>query len=817
MLISFNWLKKYINTDPDPEQTADILTNTGLEVESVSYFGPPQEVLKDLVIGEILTCEKHSGADNLWETTVNTGRSRPLKIVCGAPNTEAGQKVVVAPPGATLYKDDKPFVIKETKIRGELSQGMICAEDEIGMGSSHEGIMVLEETAEPGTPANEFFKIERDVIYEIGLTPNRIDAASHYGVARDLVAYLRQSRPVALLKPSVEEFRPDNSDKFIDIEIENKNDCPRYTGLTISQINVAPSPQWLQNLLRATGHKPINNIVDITNFVMLETGQPLHAFDADKIKGGKVIVKNLPEGTPFYTLDNEELLLSEEDLMICDAVKGMCIAGVYGGFETGIDENTKSIFLESAYFNPVSVRKTARRHGMNTEASFRFERGADPNITVQAIKRAALLIKEIAGGKISSDVVDVYPAPVPNAIVKLSYKNLNRLIGEKINPKTVKDILESLEIIIRKESESGLLLEIPTYRTDVTREADVIEEFLRIYGYNNIPVSLSVKSTISYSRKPDREKLMNTVAEMLSGKGFSEIMTNSLTKSSYYSDLKGLPWSTLATLINPLSSDLDCLRQTLIFGGLETVAYNVNRKNTDLMLYEFGNVYRQNDKKGKRGSLDNYAEGERLAIFISGREHKPLWNKPGRKLDFFDLKGYVESVLGRILKDTGIFNTAEGENEFFSEQIDYCIENKIVAQAGTINNSLLKKFDIPQEVYAAEINWTELVNLTAGQKITYREIPKYPEVSRDLSMVLDREVRFEQIKQIAFKTEKKLLKSISLFDVYEGEKIEEGKKSYAVNFILQHENRTLTDQEIDKVMENLAEAFEREAGAKIRR
>ncbi len=817
MNVSLNWLKYYLDTELEPEITADILTNTGLEVESKKVYDPGSEGLADLVIGEILTCEKHPRADNLWVTKVNTGQGKPLRIVCGAPNTAAGCKVVVAPPGSKLKIGGKTEIIEKTSIRGEVSEGMICAEDEAGLGSSHEGIMILEKSAVPGTPAIEYFEAVADHVFEIGLTPNRIDAASHIGVARDLAAFLGQTGQVTLKKPPVEGFKIDNNSNHIDVEIENISACPRYSALTVSRIKTGPSPQWLQNLLRATGHKPVNNIVDITNFVMLETGQPLHAFNADKIEGKKVVVRNLPEGTPFVTLDNEELTLSAEDLMICDTRKGMCIAGVYGGLESGINEETRNIFLESAHFNPVSVRKTAKRHGLTTDASFRFERGADPNITVYALKRAAMLIKEIAGGEISSEIVDVYPEPIPNPIIKLTYKNLYRLVGEIIDPSLIKQILKSLEIIIRNESEAGLLLEVPAYRTDVTREADVIEEFLRIYGYNRVSVSDSVNSTISYAQKPDREKIFNTIANMLSSKGFHEIMTNSITKSSNYSGQPVFPEANLARLINPLSADLDSLRQTLLFGGLETVAYNVNRKNSDLMLYEFGNVYRYNDKKGKRGTLDNYRETECLSIILSGNTGKTLWNEKGREFDFFDLKGYVEAVILRIVNNAETIKAEEAENELFSECLRYSSGNNVIAWCGKVGRKLLKQFDIPRDVFAAEINWTELVNISASQQVVYNEIPKYPEVSRDLAMMLDRNVKFANIKHIAFRTEQKLLKSITLFDVYEGEKIEKGKKSYAVNFILQDPGKTLTDKQIDDTMEALAKAFEKEAGAIIRR
>lgn len=817
MNISLNWLKKYIDAELDPERTADILTNTGLEVESKKIYEPDRFGLEELIIGEILTCEKHPDADKLWVTTVNTGSGKPLRIVCGAPNTAAGCKVLVARPGSKIKVEGESVEIKKTRIRGQESEGMICAEDEAGLGTSHEGIMILEDSAVPGTPAIEYFEVKRDYIFEIGLTPNRIDAASHIGVARDLAAFLGQANPVTLKRPSVEGFKTDNNENFIDVEIENRSACPRYSALTISGIKTGPSPQWLQNLLRATGHKPVNNIVDITNFVMLETGQPLHAFNADKIEGKKVVVRNLPAGTPFVTLDNEKLSLSDEDLMICDTRKGMCIAGVYGGIETGIDGETCNIFLESAHFNPVSVRKTAKRYGLSTDASFRFERGADPNITVYALKRTAMLIKEIAGGNISSDVVDVYPETIPNAIVRLTYTNLYRLVGEKIDPFLIKKILQSLEIIIRSESETGVLLEIPAYRTDVTREADVIEEFLRIYGYNRVPVSESVSSTISYAQKPDREKIFNTVANMLSSKGFYEIMTNSITRSSNYSGQSVFPEDHLARLLNPLSADLDSLRQTLIFGGLETVAYNVNRKNSDLMLYEFGNVYRYNNKKGKRGTLDNYREKECLSLLLSGRNHRDLWNEAGREFDFFDLKGYVEVVLGRIVNEKSVFKAEEAENELFSECLRYSAGNRQIAWCGRISNPLLKMFDIQQDVLAAEISWSDLIKIEGKHSVTYSEIPKYPEVSRDLAMMLDRNVKFEQIKEIAFRTEKKLLKSITLFDVYEGEKIEKRKKSYAVNFILQDPEKTLTDSQIDKAMELLAKAFEKEVGARIRR
>lgn len=815
MKISYNWLKDYINTDLSVEEISTILTDTGLEVEGTEQFESVKGGLEGLVIGEVTSCKKHPDADKLSVTAVNIGTENELPIVCGAPNVAQGQKVVVATIGTKLYSGHEEITIKKAKMRGEPSEGMICAEDEIGLGTSHDGIMVLDESAKIGTPAKEYFNIETDTVFEIGLTPNRIDGASHIGAARDLAAYLSQTQKTELNKPSVNHFKVNNTSLPIEIVVENTKACPRYTGLTVSNVKVAPSPDWLQNKLKAIGLKPINNLVDISNFVLHETGQPLHFFDADKIEGKKVIVKTLPEGTSFVTLDEVERKLSANDLMICNAKQGMCIAGVFGGIQSGVSNTTKNIFIESAHFNPVFIRKTSKRHDLRTDASFRYERGSDPNITIYALKRAALLIQEIAGGEISSEIVDIYPNPVEDYKVDLTFRNLKRLIGKEIEKEKVKKILESLDIKIVAEDDEKLSLEVPTYRVDVLREADVIEEILRIYGYNNIEISEHVNSSLSYSQKPDKEKIQNTISDILTGNGFNEIMCNSLTKADYYANLESYKSDNLVEILNPLSNDLNVMRQTLLFGGLESVAYNINRRNTNLKLYEFGNCYYFDASKNE-DALKKYSEEKHLSLFITGNKSEESWIIKEKPTNFFFLKSYVENTLEKLGFDLNQIVSKETSSDLFTEGLSYEYNQKQFVQFGILSQKILKAFDIDSQVYFAEFSWDTIVKASSKTNIRYTEISKYPEVRRDLALLINKEVQFEKIKELAFKSEKKLLKKISLFDVFEGEKLGANKKSYAVSFILQDEYKTLADKQIDKIINNFIRIFEQELGAQIR-
>jgi phenylalanyl-tRNA synthetase beta chain len=818
MKISYNWIKDYLDIDLEPAKVAEILTDIGLEIEGMEEWVSVKGGLEGVVIGEVLTCKKHPGADKLSVTTVDTGGPQPLQIVCGAPNVAAGQKVPVATVGAIVYKGAESLEIKKSKIRGELSEGMICAEDELGLGNSHEGIMVLDKNAKPGTPAAGYFKIVRDHVFEIGLTPNRIDSGSHFGVARDLAAYLNLNAGMKWRAklPSIEAFKPDNNSNPYEVIIENTIDCPRYTGITISGVTIAESPEWLKNKLRAVGLNPINNVVDITNFVQHEVGQPLHSFDADKIDDKKVIIRNLPEKSKFITLDGIERSLSSKDLMICNPTEGMCIAGVFGGIKSGITNSTKNIFLESAYFNPVAIRKTSKRHGLKTDASFRFERGADPNITVWALKRAIMLIKDLAGGKISSEIVDIYPNPIQKVQVDVNYKNIDRLIGKKIEPDTVKKILALLDIEIIKEASGNLKLEIPSYRVDVRLEADVIEEILRIYGYNNIEVNPHVNSTLSYPEKPNKEKIVNIISDLLSATGFSEIMCNSLCPSSWYEQNDDFDRDQLVMLANPLSSDLNAMRQTLLFGGLNSVIWNINRQNLDLRLYEFGHCYFYHKSDDPHPRADNYIEKASLDLFITGNSMRQSWNCKTDPTDFFNIKASVEMILSRLGIKPENLTSGETNKKYFSESSTYLFNNKLVAEVGRVSKSYLFKFDIGQDVYWGHIEWDLLLKLIKNHSIAFHELPKYPAVRRDLALLLDRGVKFRQIRDIAFRTEKNNLHDINLFDVYESDTLGKNKKSYAVSFILRDDLKTMTDKNIDKIMNNLIKAFESELNAQIR-
>ncbi len=815
MKISYNQLKQYIDTDKTSEELSKILTDIGLEVEGTEEYESIKGGLEGLIIGEVKTCKKHPNADKLSITTVDTGTGELLPIVCGAPNVAAGQKVVVATVGTKLYFNNDEIKIKKGKIRGEVSEGMICAEDEIGIGNSHEGIMVLPDKVEPGTPAKDYFKIEKDIIFEIGLTPNRADGASHIGVARDLVAYFKHTgKNIELKKPDVSNFKIDNNDLQISAEIKNTDACKRYSGITISGIEIKESPDWLKNRLKAIGLQPINNVVDITNFVLHETGQPLHAFDADMIKGNKIIIRTLENETVFKTLDEEDRKLHGDDLMICNSEEGMCIAGVFGGAKSGVSDKTKNIFLESAYFNPVYVRKTSKRHGLQTDSSFRFERGVDPNNTIYALKRAALLIKELAGGKISSEIIDIYPEPIKNFKFTVLYSHIDRLIGKKIEHETIDTILEALEIKITNKNEDRITVEVPPYRVDVTREADIVEEILRIYGYNNIESSHSVKSTLSYAPKPDTNKLKNTISEFLSSQGFSEAMSNSLTKGKYYENNNDFDENQSVKILNALSIDLNVLRQDLLFGSLEAVIRNINYKNPNIKLYEFGQVYKFN-KTDSENPLNSYHEEQHSAIVVSGNKNPVNWNTSETKTDFYYLKSHVENIFKRLNFDTKKMKSAETDKAIFAYGIKYEINNRTLAEIGKVSNKYLSQFGIEQEVFYADLNWENIMKYLP-ETPKYLPVSKFPAVKRDLALLINKDIKFADIETLAYKTEKKLLKNVSIFDVFEDKKLGENKKSYAVSFILQDETKTLKDKQIDKIMKKLQYTFEKELGAELR-
>lgn len=815
MNISLNWLNDYLKTGLPVEEICKILTSIGLEVGGYEKFESVKGGLKGLVIGEVKTCEPHPDSDHLHITTVDLGDGRLTPIVCGAPNVAAGQKVVVATIGTVLYDGDKEFVIKKSKIRGQESEGMICAEDEIGIGTDHAGIIVLPADVKAGTPASEYYRITTDYVIEIDITPNRVDGASHLGVARDLAAYLKQNGNIDYTLPSVEQYKADSTDAILSIEVKRPEACIRYAGVCFEGVTVKESPEWLRNRLKAIGLNPINNVVDITNYILFELGQPLHAFDKDKIKGNKVILRSFPTGTKFVTLDGVERELNENDLMVCNEEAPMCIAGVFGGIESGITENTQNVFLESACFDPVFVRKTARRHGLSTDASFRFERGTDPNIVIYALKRAALLIKELAGGKITSDIIDIYPAPVKDFEVEVKYSHIDRLIGKAIGKENIKKILTALEIKIVNESETTLLLHVPPYRVDVRREADVIEDILRIYGFNNIEVPSKVNSTLSYSPKPDDYRLKNVIADLLTGNGFNEIMNNSLTKASYFEGLETYKPENTVMLYNPLSSDLNAMRQSLLFGGLETIAYNINRKNNSLKLYEFGKAYTFHKKEGE-DHLKQYREENHLALFLTVSKTTASWNTKEARSDFFTLKAYAEIVLTRLGFKTDALNVEENTQDILREGLDYTQNGKHLLTIGTVSPKLLKHFDIDQEVCYADFSWENLLKTLKNHTTVFTPLPKYPSVKRDLALLLDKKVSFKEVKELALRTEKTLLKAVTLFDVYEGEKLGAGKKSYAVSFTLQDDEKTLTDKQIEKIMNKLIGSYQHQLGAEIR-
>ena len=816
MNISYKWLKEYVDFDLTAQQVCDALTSTGLEVDALEEVQSIKGGLKGLYVGKVLTCEMHPNSDHLHVTTVDLGKGEPSQIVCGAPNVAAGQKVIVADLGCVLYEGDKEFVIKKSKLRGVESNGMICAEDEIGVGTSHDGIIVLPEDAVVGTPAAEYYHLESDWLIEVDITANRADGLSHWGVARDLYAWLkRNGYETKMHRPDCSKFKVDNHDLPVSVSIENLEACKRYACVSITDCEVKESPEWLKNKLNTIGLRPINNIVDITNYIMMAYGQPLHCFDADMVKGHKIVVKTMPAGTPFQTLDGVEHKLSDRDLAICNEEEPMCIAGVFGGRGSGTYETTKNVVLESAYFHPTWIRKSARRHGLSTDASFRFERGIDPNGTIYALQQAAILCQELAGGKVSMDICDVYPEPMKNAAVELNYQYVYNLVGKDIPVDTIKAICESLEMNVLNETAEALTLEIPAYRVDVLRPCDVVEDILRIYGYNNVEIPTQLKGSLVIKGDEDRKhKLANLVSEQLVGEGFNEILNNSLTKSAYYGDSQ----DGLVHIMNPLSSDLNVMRQTLLFGGLESIQHNVNRKRQNLRFFEFGNVYMFDpEKQNEENPIQAYKEQYHAALWVTGKRVEGSWAHKDEDSTFFELSAYVENIFRRIGLNPGVTVRKKSENTIFTAGIT--IENrggKKLAEMGIISKKLQKQFGLDNPVYYAELNWTQLMKVTKKNEVLYTEISKFPAVSRDLALLVDNNVEFAQIEQIARQTEKKLLKKVELFDVYEGDKLPAGKKSYAVNFILQDEEKTMGDKQIDAIMQKLIANIKKQLDAELR-
>ena len=819
MNISYKWLKEYVDFDLTAQQVCDALTSTGLEVDALEEVQSIKGGLKGLYVGKVLTCEAHPNSDHLHVTTVDLGKGEPSQIVCGAPNVAAGQKVIVADLGCVLYDGDKEFVIKKSKLRGVESNGMICAEDEIGIGNDHSGIIVLPDDAVVGTPAAEYYHLESDWLIEVDITANRADGLSHWGVARDLYAWLLSNDyETEMHRPDCSKFKVDNHDLPIEVVIENQEACKRYACVSITGCEVKESPDWLKNKLTTIGLRPINNIVDITNYIMMAYGQPLHCFDADMVKGHKIVVKTMPEGTPFQTLDGVEHKLSDRDLAICNAEDPMCIAGVFGGKGSGTYETTKNVVLESAYFHPTWIRKSARRHGLSTDASFRFERGIDPNGTIYALQQAAILCQELAGGKVSMDIVDVYPKPIKNAVVELKYDYVNRLIGKNLSSGVIKYICRALDMEVKFENEQGLTLEIPAYRVDVQRPCDVVEDILRIYGYNNVEIPTQLKSSLVIKGDEDRKhKLANLVSEQLVGEGFNEILNNSLTKATYYEDEQNAN-PTLVRIMNPLSSDLNVMRQTLLFGGLESIQHNVNRKRQNLRFFEFGNIYTFDpEKKNDDDPMQAYKEQYHAALWVTGKRVEGSWAHKNEDSTFYELSAYVENILRRIGVKPGMTVRKKSENCIFSSGLT--IENrggKKLVEMGIIAKKLQKQFGLDNPVYYAEMNWTALMKVIKKNEVLYTEISKFPAVSRDLALLVDNSVEFAQIEQIARQTEKKFLKKVELFDVYEGDKLPAGKKSYAVNFILQDEEKTMGDKQIDAIMQKLIANIKKQLNAELR-
>ncbi len=820
MNISYKWLKEYVDFDLTAQQVADALTSTGLEVDALEEVQSIKGGLKGLYVGKVLTCEAHPNSDHLHVTTVDLGKGEPSQIVCGAPNVAAGQKVIVADLGCVLYDGDKEFVIKKSKLRGVESNGMICAEDEIGVGTSHDGIIVLPEDAVVGTPAAEYYNLESDWLIEVDITANRADGLSHWGVARDLYAWLKSNGyETKMHRPDCSAFTVDNHDLPIEVKIENTEACKRYACVSVTDCEVKESPEWLKNKLNTIGLRPINNIVDITNYVMMAYGQPLHTFDADMVKGHKIVVKTMPDGTPFQTLDGEEHKLSDRDLAICNEEDPMCIAGVFGGKGSGTYETTKNVVLESAYFHPTWIRKSARRHGLSTDASFRFERGVDPNGTIYALQQAAILCKELAGGKVSMEIVDVYPEKMENAVVDLTYKYVHDLVGKDIPVEKIKSICESLEMKVLEETAEGLKLEIPAYRVDVTRPCDVVEDILRIYGYNNVEIPTQLKGSLVIKGDEDQKhKLANLVSEQLVGEGFNEILNNSLTKGAYYEGSASFPAENCVNILNPLSTDLNVMRQTLLFGGLESVQHNVNRKRGNLRFFEFGNVYTFDpEKENLDDPMQAYKEQYHAALWITGKRVEGSWAHANEDSNFYELSAYVENILRRIGVKPGMIVRKKSESDIFSAGLT--IENrggKKLIEMGIIAKKLQKQFGLDAPVFYAELNWTALMKVIKKNEVLYTEVPKFPAVSRDLALLVDNSVEFAQIEQIARQTEKKLLKKVELFDVYEGDKLPAGKKSYAVNFILQDEEKTMGDKQIEAIMNKLIANIKKQLNAELR-
>ena len=820
MEISYKWLKEYVDFDLTPQETADALTSCGLEVDALEEVQTIKGGLKGLYVGKVLTCELHPNSDHLHITTVDLGKAEPQQIVCGAPNVAAGQKVIVADLGCVLYDGDKEFVIKKSKLRGVESLGMICAEDEIGVGTSHDGIIVLPEDAPVGQPAAEYYHLESDWVIEIDITANRSDALSHWGVARDLYAWLkRNGHATSLHRPDCSEFTVDNNDLPIEVEIENTEACKRYACVSITGCEVKESPEWLQDKLKVIGLRPINNIVDITNYVMMAYGQPMHCFDADMVKGHKIVVRTQPEGTKFVTLDGEEHTLGEHDLSICNAEDPMCIAGIFGGKGSGTYDTTTNVVLESAYFHPTWIRKSARRHGLSTDASYRFERGIDPNGTIYALKQAAILCKQLAGGKVSMEIKDVYPNPIADARVQLDYEYVDRLIGKKIGNDMIRSIVESLEMKVVAETETGLELDVPAYRVDVQRPCDVVEDILRIYGYNNVEIPTQLKSSLTILGDEDKAyQRQNVIGEQLVGCGFREIMNNSLTKTAYYTELNRYTEETTVKVMNPLSSDLGVMRQSLLFGGLESVARNVNHKMPNLRLFEFGNCYHYSpEKKNDEDPIKAYTEEMHLGMWITGKRVEGSWAHADEQSSFYELKAYVMNIFTRLGVNPGIVVAEKSDNNVFGKALALKARSgKVLCEMGTVCHKLLKKMDIEQDVFFADINWNNLMRAIKKNETLYHDISKFPSVSRDLALLIDKNVEFEQIEQIARQTEKKLLKSVELFDVYEGKNLPEGKKSYAVNFILQDETKTLNDKQIEAIVTKLINNLKQKLGAELR-
>ncbi len=822
MKISYKWLKEYVDFDLTPQQTCDALTSTGLEVDALDEVQAIRGGLKGLFVGKILTCEPHPNSDHLHVTTVDLGKGEPQQIVCGAPNVAAGQKVIVADLGCVLYDGDDEFVIKKSRLRGVDSLGMICAEDEIGIGTDHAGIIVLPDDAVVGMPAAEYYHLESDWVIDIDITANRSDALSHYGVARDLYAWLLQNGyKTSLHRPDCDKFAVDNEDLPIDVEIENTEACKRYACLSITDCEVKESPKWMQDKLTAIGLRPINNIVDITNYIMMAYGQPMHCFDADMVKGHKIVVRTQPEGTKFVTLDGEEHELGEHDLSICNAEEPMCIAGIFGGKGSGTYETTRNVVLESAYFHPTWIRKSARRHGLSTDASFRFERGIDPNGLIYALKQAAILCKELAGGKVSMQIKDVCVEPMPDTRVDLKYEYCDRLIGKKLGADTIKSIAKSLEMKIVAEDAEGVTLDVPAYRVDVKRPCDVVEDILRIYGYNNVEIPTRFNSTLTVEQDTDREhRLENIVSEQLVGCGFNEILNNSLTKAAYYQDdeLNAYPWARAAKVMNPLSADLSIMRPTMLFGGLESLARNINRKRTNLKFFEVGNVYTYTPEKDDHDeSIKAYTQEYHLALWITGKRVEGSWAHPDEETSFYELKAYVENIFARAGVPEGVIVSSPTENNIFTYGLTMKNRGgKVLAELGKLSKKVCHKADVENDVFYADINWAGILKAIRKNKIEYKELNKYPSVSRDLALLIDENVEFAQIESIARQTEKKLLKRVELFDVYQGKNLPAGKKSYAVNFILEDEERTLNDKQIDAVMQKLIKNLTSKLSAELR-